>query len=111
MRRSTTEIGQKLTGQILQLHGNETDIRAGGGTCFGDSGGPAVHGGYVVGDTSYGYTNNCRYLGGYQRIDVPARGAREPVTPSVGPAMFVPGHRVAWSPGPGGATQGRRRWR
>jgi hypothetical protein len=28
-------------------------------------------GGYVVGDTSYGYTNNCRYLGGYQRVDTP----------------------------------------
>ena len=39
--------------------------------CFGDSGGPALKDGYVVGDTSYGYTNNCRYLGGYQRVDVP----------------------------------------
>ncbi len=71
VRRYTTEIGQKLTAQILQLNGNEHDPRAGGGTCFGDSGGPAMHGGYVVGDTSYGYTNNCRYLGGYQRVDVP----------------------------------------
>jgi len=71
VRRFTTEIGQKLTDQVLQLNGNEHDPRAGGGTCFGDSGGPALHGGYVVGDTSYGYTNNCRYLGGYQRIDIP----------------------------------------
>lgn len=71
VRRYTTEIGQKLTSQILQMNGNEHDIRAGGGTCFGDSGGPAIHGGYVVGDTSYGYTNNCRYLGGYQRVDIP----------------------------------------
>jgi hypothetical protein len=71
VRRYTTEIGQKLTDQILQLNGNEHDPRAGGGTCFGDSGGPAMLGGYVVGDTSYGYTNNCRYLGGYQRVDVP----------------------------------------
>jgi secreted trypsin-like serine protease len=71
VRRYTTEIGQKLDSQILQLNGNENDPRAGGGTCFGDSGGPAIHGGYVVGDTSYGYTNNCRYLGGYQRIDIP----------------------------------------
>lgn len=71
VRRYTTEIGQKLTEQILQLNGNEHDPRAGGGTCFGDSGGPAMHGGYVVGDTSYGYTNNCRYLGGYQRVDIP----------------------------------------
>jgi hypothetical protein len=71
VRRYTTEIGQKLTVQILQMNGNEHDPRAGGGTCFGDSGGPAIHGGYVVGDTSYGYTNNCRYLGGYQRVDTP----------------------------------------
>ena len=71
VRRYTTEIGQKLTKQILQLNGNEHDPRAGGGTCFGDSGGPAIRGGYVVGDTSYGYTNNCRYLGGSQRVDIP----------------------------------------
>jgi hypothetical protein len=71
VRRYTTEVGQKLTNQILQMNGNEHDPRAEGGTCFGDSGGPAKHGGYVVGDTSYGYTNNCRYLGGYQRVDIP----------------------------------------
>jgi hypothetical protein len=71
VRRYTTEIGQKLTNQILQTNGNEHDPRAGGGTCFGDSGGPAMLGGYVVGDTSYGFTNNCRYLGGYQRVDIP----------------------------------------
>jgi hypothetical protein len=71
VRRYTTEIGQKLTSQILQTNGNDKDPRAGGGTCFGDSGGPAMHGGYIVGDTSYGYTNNCRYLGGYQRVDIP----------------------------------------
>jgi hypothetical protein len=71
VRRFTTEIGQKLTPQILQMNANEHDPRAGGGTCFGDSGGPAMLGGFVVADTSYGYTNNCRYLGGYQRVDVP----------------------------------------
>ena len=71
VRRYTTEIGQKLTGQVLQMNANEHDPRAGGGTCFGDSGGPAIRGGYVVADTSYGFTNNCRYLGGYQRVDIP----------------------------------------
>jgi hypothetical protein len=71
VRRYTTEIGQKLTPQILQLNGNEHDPRAGGGTCFGDSGGPAIKNGYLVGDTSYGFTFNCRYLGGYQRVDIP----------------------------------------
>lgn len=71
VRRFTTEIGQKLTDQVFQTNGNEHDPRAGGGTCFGDSGGPAMLGGFVVGDTSYGLTNNCRYLGGFQRVDVP----------------------------------------
>jgi trypsin len=71
VRRYTTEIGQSLTEQILQTNGNDKDPRAGGGSCFGDSGGPAKHGGYVVGDASYVYTNNCRYLAGYQRVDIP----------------------------------------
>jgi secreted trypsin-like serine protease len=71
VRRYTTEIGQKLTDQVFQTNANEHDIRAGGGTCFGDSGGPAIHGGFLVGDTSYGFTSNCRYIGGYQRVDIP----------------------------------------
>jgi secreted trypsin-like serine protease len=71
VRRSTMEIGQKLTPQVFQMQGNEHDPRAGGGTCFGDSGGPAILDGFVVGDTSYGLTLNCRYIGGYQRVDIP----------------------------------------
>ncbi|GAA2376825.1 S1 family peptidase [Nonomuraea africana] len=71
MRRYTTQPGQKLTEQILQANGNYHDTRGGGGTCFGDSGGPVFHNGYLVAVTSYGYTQNCRYLGGYQRIDIP----------------------------------------
>lgn len=71
LRRVTEEKGQKLTPQILQVNGNENDPFGGGGTCFGDSGGPTFKGGYQVTVTSYGYTSNCRYLGGLQRIDVP----------------------------------------
>jgi Trypsin len=70
-RRFTTSPGQKLTPQILQLNGNENDIRGGGGTCFGDSGGPVFLNGFLVGVTSYGYTSNCRYLDGYQRVEIP----------------------------------------
>lgn len=70
IRRVTTEPGQKLAAQVFQTNGNENDNRGGGGTCFGDSGGPAFLNGLLVGDTSYGYTNNCRYLGGYQRVDI-----------------------------------------
>jgi hypothetical protein len=70
IRRYTTSPGQKLTDQILQLNGNINDTRGGGGTCFGDSGGPVFLNGYLVAVTSYGYTENCRYLGGYQRVDI-----------------------------------------
>jgi len=71
IRRTTTQPGQKLTDQILQANGNPNDTRGGGGTCFGDSGGPVFLNGYLVAVTSYGYTQNCRYLGGYQRVDIP----------------------------------------
>ncbi len=71
IRRYTTSPGQKLTAQILQLNGNFNDTRGGGGTCFGDSGGPVFLNGNLVAVTSYGYTSNCRYLGGYQRVDIP----------------------------------------
>jgi Trypsin len=70
IRRVTTSPGQKLMTQVLQLNGNINDVRGGGGTCFGDSGGPVFLSGYLVADTSYGYTANCRYLGGYQRLDI-----------------------------------------
>ena len=60
VRRYTDEVGQKLTPQILQTNGNEKDPRGGGGSCFGDSGGPSFKDGYLVTVTSYGYTANCR---------------------------------------------------
>ncbi len=71
IRRYTTAPGQKLTPQILQLNGNPNDNRGGGGSCFGDSGGPVFLNGYVVAVTSYGYTENCRYLDGMQRVEAP----------------------------------------
>jgi len=71
VRRYTDSVGQKLTPQVLQANGNPNDVRAGGGTCSGDSGGPVLHDGQVVAVVSYGYTANCRYLDGYQRVEVP----------------------------------------
>ncbi|HEX5540943.1 MAG TPA: S1 family peptidase [Micromonospora sp.] len=71
LRRYTTAPGQKLTPQVLQLNGNPNDVRGGGGTCFGDSGGPTFLNGYLVAVTSYGYTSNCRYLSGAQRVEIP----------------------------------------
>ena len=70
IRRYVDMPGQKLTPQILQTNGNEKDPRGTGGTCFGDSGGPVFYQGEIVAVTSYGYTSNCRYLGGYQRVDI-----------------------------------------
>ncbi len=71
LRRVTTSQGQKLTGQLVQMNGNPSNVLAGGGTCFGDSGGPSFLNGYQVTVTSYGLTDNCRYIGGYQRVDIP----------------------------------------
>jgi secreted trypsin-like serine protease len=70
LRRYADSPGQKLTPQLLQLNGNPNDNKGTGGTCFGDSGGPVFLDGYLVAVTSYGYTENCRYLGGYQRVDI-----------------------------------------
>jgi hypothetical protein len=70
-RRYAEAPGQKLTDQILQVNGNDKDPRGTGGPCFGDSGGPAFHGGYQVAVDSYVLTTNCRYLAGYQRLDIP----------------------------------------
>jgi Trypsin len=71
IRRYVEMPGQKLTPQILQTNGNEKDPFGTGGTCFGDSGGPVFLGDQLVAVTSYGYTQNCRYLGGYQRVEIP----------------------------------------
>lgn len=70
VRRVAEAPGQKLTPQILQVNGNPNDIRGTGGSCFGDSGGPTFKDGKVVTVTSYGYTSNCRYLDGLQRVDI-----------------------------------------
>ncbi|HYO39943.1 MAG TPA: trypsin-like serine protease [Nocardioidaceae bacterium] len=70
IRRFAVEPGQKLTDQILQANGNINDTRGTGGTCGGDSGGPLLHDGVIVAVTSYGYTANCRYIDGYQRVDI-----------------------------------------
>ncbi len=70
LRRYVDMPGQKLTPQILQTNGNPNDNRGTGGTCFGDSGGPLIRDGVIVAVTSYGLTSNCRYIGGYQRVDI-----------------------------------------
>ncbi|HET7367956.1 MAG TPA: trypsin-like serine protease [Gaiella sp.] len=70
-RRFTTAVGQNVSSQVLKLAENATDPRAGGGSCFGDSGGPVFHNGLLVGDTSYGSSPFCRSYGAYYRLDTP----------------------------------------
>jgi hypothetical protein len=74
-RRNTTSVGQTLSSQVLKLAENDKDSRAGGGSCFGDSGGPVFHNGLIVGDTSFGAGNFCDGFGAYYRLDTAdARG-------------------------------------
>jgi len=68
-RRFTEAAGQNISSQVLKLAENEKDSRGGGGSCFGDSGGPAFQGGFIVADTSYGASQFCRSFGGFYRLD------------------------------------------
>ena len=68
-RRFTTAVGQNVSSQTLKLAENANDPRAGGGSCFGDSGGPVFHDGLLVGDTSHGSSPFCRSYGAYYRLD------------------------------------------
>jgi len=69
-RRFTDAVGQNATSQVLKLAESANDSRAGGGSCFGDSGGPVFHNGLLVGDTSFGASQFCRSFGGYYRLDI-----------------------------------------
>jgi hypothetical protein len=68
-RRFVEAVGQNVSSQVLKLAENPNDSRAGGGSCFGDSGGPAFHAGLLVADTSFGASQFCRSAGGYYRLD------------------------------------------
>jgi hypothetical protein len=68
-RRFTDAVGQNLTSQVLKLAENHNDSRGGGGTCYGDSGGAAFHGGLLIGDTSFGGSQFCTGNGGIYRLD------------------------------------------
>jgi hypothetical protein len=68
-RRSTTAFLQNVQREVVSFQTNEHDKKAGGGSCFGDSGGAAFLNGYLIGDASYVNSLKCNAVGAYQRID------------------------------------------
>lgn len=72
LRRSTTAGLQNINGETVKLQESAGNANFGGGTCFGDSGGPLLLDGLLVGDTSWGSSQWCSGgAAGYQRTDTP----------------------------------------
>jgi hypothetical protein len=79
-RRTTTVPLMKLTDTLIFVRINPNDVQGGGGGCFGDSGGPILHGETVVGEfvavqaQASATGSLCQSYGFYVRIDTgPAR--------------------------------------
>jgi hypothetical protein len=68
-RRFTTSYLKTVQDEVVVFQINDRDSKAGGGACFGDSGGPVFLGQYVVGDASYVNSLQCNASGAYQRVD------------------------------------------
>src|SRR5262245_15342670 len=70
-RRFTTSFLKNVQAEVVTFQSSTSDSKAGGGSCFGDSGGPTFLGQYVVGDASFVNSLSCNATGGYQRVDTP----------------------------------------
>jgi Trypsin len=68
-RRFTTSFLKNVQSEVVTFQLNENDSKAGGGSCFGDSGGPVFLGEFVLGDASFVNSLTCNATGGYQRVD------------------------------------------
>jgi Trypsin len=68
-RRFTTSFLKNIQDEVVVFQINSNDSKAGGGSCFGDSGGPVFLNGYVLGDASYVNSLTCNGTGSYQRAD------------------------------------------
>lgn len=68
-RRSTTAPLKSVQTEVVTFQINDRDSKGGGGSCFGDPGGAAFLGPYVVGDASYVNSLSCNATGSYQRVD------------------------------------------
>jgi hypothetical protein len=65
----TTSFLKSVQTEVVAFQTNVNDSKAGGGSCFGDSGGPTFLGDYVVGDASYVNSLTCNATATYQRVD------------------------------------------
>jgi hypothetical protein len=70
-RRSTTSYLKNVQSEVVVFQINDNDSKAGGGSCFGDSGGAVFLDGFVLGDASYVNSLTCNATGSYQRDDTP----------------------------------------
>jgi V8-like Glu-specific endopeptidase len=70
-RRSTTSFLKAVQREVITFQINANDSKAGGGSCFGDSGGGVFWKQYVLGDASYVNSLTCNATGSYQRDDTP----------------------------------------
>jgi Trypsin len=68
-RRMTTSYLKNVQREVVVFQINDKDSKAGGGSCFGDSGGPVFVNGFVLGDASYVNSFSCNATGSYQRTD------------------------------------------
>jgi Trypsin len=68
-RRMTTSYLKNVQSEVVVFQINDKDSKAGGGSCFGDSGGPVFLNGFVLGDASYVNSLSCNATGSYQRTD------------------------------------------
>jgi hypothetical protein len=68
-RHFTTSYLKNVQSEVVVFQINDQDSKAGGGSCFGDSGGPVFLGDYVLGDASYVNSFSCNATGSYQRVD------------------------------------------
>jgi hypothetical protein len=68
-RRMTTSFLKNVQSEVVVFQINDKDSKAGGGSCFGDSGGPVFLNGFVLGDASYVNSFSCNATGSYQRTD------------------------------------------
>jgi len=68
-RRFTTSFLKNIQDDVVEFQINSNDSKAGGGSCFGDSGGPVFLNGYVLGAAWYVNSFTCNRTGSYLRAD------------------------------------------